>query len=101
MSYNIIFKEEAVNDVSDAWRWYESRQKGLGNKLLNEIEEYIKILEREPQLYQIRENRMQYCPLKKFPYIIVYEIEDLQVVIFALFNTHMHPLRLIKRKGEE
>lgn len=40
MSYTVIFKEEADYDVFDARKWYESRREGLGDELLDEIEEY-------------------------------------------------------------
>jgi len=100
MSYNVIFKEEADYDVFDAHQWYESRRTGLGNELLNEIEEYIKVLEQDPQIYQIRKLNWRYCPLKRFPYVIVFEIEKQDIVVYAVFNTYQHPARLDIRQGE-
>jgi hypothetical protein len=54
MGYNVIFKEEADFDIFEARQWYESRRLGLGDELLDEIEEYVKILEQDPQIYQVR-----------------------------------------------
>lgn len=54
MSYTVIFKEEADNDVFDARSWYESRRIGLGDEFLDEIEEYVKVLEQDPQIFQLR-----------------------------------------------
>jgi mRNA-degrading endonuclease RelE of RelBE toxin-antitoxin system len=101
MNYEVIFKEEADIDVFDARQWYESRRMGLGDELLNEIDEYVKVLEQEPQIYQIRKHNWRYCPLKRFPYVIVFEIEEQKVVVFAVFNTYQHPNRLNKRNTEE
>lgn len=94
MSYIVIFKEEANNDVFDARSWYESRRVGLGDELLDEIEEYVKILEQEPHIFQERSHNWRYCPLKRFPYLIVFEIDQQEVVVYAVFNTYQHPTRL-------
>lgn len=101
MSYEVIFKEEADLDVFDARQWYESRRVGLGDELLDEIEEYIRVLEQDPQIYQLRKSNWRYCPLKRFPYVIVFEIEKHEVVVYAVFNTYQHPNRLDKRNTEK
>lgn len=101
MSYRIVFKEEAYNDVLETRLWYESRQKGLGNRFLDEIEEHLKIIEREPRLFQTRKNNWRYCPLRKFPYLIVYEIEQEDLIVYAVFNSFQSPLRLTKRQEEK
>ena len=97
MSYKVLFKEEADSDVFDAWQWYESRQKGLGDDFLNEVEEYVKVLEQDPLIYQLRKLNRRYCFLKRFPYIIVYEIGNGDIIIYAVFNTYQHPIRIDKR----
>lgn len=101
MSFEVIFKEEADLDIFDARQWYESRRLGLGNELLNEIDEYIKVLEQDPQIYQLRKHNWRYCPLKRFPYVIVFEIEKQEVIVYAVFNTFQHPNRLRQRNTKE
>jgi hypothetical protein len=101
MSYTVIFKEEAGSDVFDARNWYESRRIGLGDELLDEIEVYVKVLEREPQIFQVRKHNWRYCPLKRFPYLIVFEIEQQVVVVYAVFNTYQHPALLEVRNTED
>jgi mRNA-degrading endonuclease RelE of RelBE toxin-antitoxin system len=98
MIYKVKLKEEADTDVYEVFGWYESKQVKLGLRFLDELEEYITILEKEPQLFQIRKSNLRYCPLKHFPYGLVYEIEKHEVIIYAVFNTYQHPLRLDKRK---
>ena len=100
MKYDVLFKEEANLDVFEARNWYESRRIGLGEELLDEIEGCVNILKRDPQIYRIRKRNCRYCPLKRFPYVIVYEIFDRQVIVFAVFNTYQHPRRLDIRRGK-
>jgi hypothetical protein len=98
MSFVIIFKEEAEHDVFEARQWYESRRIGLGDELLDEIDEYVRLLEQDPQIYQLRKYNWRFCPLKRFPYVIVFEIVRQEVIVYAVFNTYRHPNRLTKRK---
>ncbi|WP_312082303.1 hypothetical protein [Epilithonimonas hominis] len=37
MKYNLILKPRAENDLAEAIEWYESKQKGLGQKFLNQL----------------------------------------------------------------
>jgi len=97
MIYTVLLKEEASADVSDAYSWYESRQENLGEHFLDELEEYINILERDPQIYQMRRENRRYCPMKRFPYLLVYEIEGTEVIVYAVFNTYQHHSRLENR----
>jgi plasmid stabilization system protein ParE len=101
MSYKVIFKEEAVSDIFEARGWYETRRIGLGDELINEIEDYVKVLEADTQIYQVRNKNRRYCPLKRFPYIIVYEVESQEIIIYAVFNTYQHPTRLEMRSGKK
>lgn len=98
MSFTINFKEEAVGDIAAAYKWYESRRKGLGEEYLNEIEEYIKTIKLNPLVYQVQKHNWRYCPLKRFPFLIIYEIEGSNLIVYAVFNTYQHPKRLNKRK---
>ncbi len=75
MSFPLVFKEEAQRDISEAYKWYESKLTNLGDSFLSELESYVSTIEREPQIFQVRKANRRYCPLKRFPYVIVYEIE--------------------------
>ncbi|MBK8806633.1 MAG: type II toxin-antitoxin system RelE/ParE family toxin [Bacteroidales bacterium] len=97
MNYTVLLKEEVNTDIKDAYQWYESRQESLGERFLEELEDYIKVLKINPQIYQVRKGNRRYCPMKIFPYLLVYEIEDRNVVIYAVFNAYQHPFRLDKR----
>ncbi len=85
----------------DTRNWYDSRRIGLGDEFLDEIEEYVKVLEQNPQIFQVRKHNWRYCPLKRFPYIIVFEIEQQVVVVYAVFNTYQNPNRLEMRNTKE
>ena len=97
MIYTILLKEEAEIDIMDAYKWYESKQESLGGDFLDELEDYINVLERDPLIFQVRKGNRRYCPMKRFPFLLVYEIEKSTVIIYAVFNAYQNPSRLDKR----
>ena len=94
----LVFKEEAKKDIGESYRWYEEQQPGLGESFLEEIEKYITIIIANPFTYSIRHNNKRAAVLKRFPYIVVYESSDQEIVVYAVFNTHQDPSKLVARK---
>jgi plasmid stabilization system protein ParE len=94
MIYELIFKEEANNEVFEGYCWYEKQQPGLGESFLEEIEKYLKIIAKNPHLYAIRHNNKRAAILRRFPYLIAYEQTEKQIVVYAVFNTSQNPRKL-------
>ena len=53
MNYELIFKEEADNEVIESYVWYEKQQPGLGELFLEEVEKYLNIIKKKPHLFAI------------------------------------------------
>ena len=58
----------AKSDLSDASKWYEKQQKGLGKRFLNEMKEAFEIICINPEGYQIRYDDSRIYFTKIFPY---------------------------------
>lgn len=39
--YNLIIKEEARTEISDAYFWYEEKQNKLGERFLNKLDDCL------------------------------------------------------------
>jgi hypothetical protein len=60
--------------AKDAYAWYEIQLDGLGESFLDELEAgYVKIVA-NPSYYSFLKNGFRRMLLKRFPYIIIYEI---------------------------
>ena len=83
----------AKTDLSDASRWYEAKQNGLGKRFLDEMKEAFDIICKNPAGFQIRydENRVFFT--KIFPYSIHYQYiaNKNKVLIKAVFHTARSP----------
>lgn len=91
MAYKLVLKSRAENDLAEGIEWYESSSKGLGLKFLNWVEKYLKNIQTNPLQYPIKRKQYREAFIKKFPYIIIYEIIENEIVIFAIFNTYRNP----------
>ena len=99
MDYNIIISVEAEKDTNAAYCYYEIQQPGLGERFLDELSFFYKKLEQHPQYYSFTsENKTsRSVALKIFPYKIIYEIEDKDLFVYAVYHFHQNPKDLSKR----
>ena len=79
----------AKTDLSDASKWYEKQQKGLGKRFLNEVKEAFDTISKNPVGFQIRYDDCRIYFTKTFPYGIHYQYfyDKNEVVIKAVFHT--------------
>ena len=95
--YNLIIKEEARDEISDAYFWYESKQNKLGERFLNNLDDCFITIKNNPKIYAKKHKNMQQAIIDNFPFIIIYEIENRDIVVYAVFNTNQNPEKWKKR----
>lgn len=98
MTHELLLKAEANLDIVEAYRWYENQQENLGESFLQEVEFFLDRIAKSPLQFPRRYKKKRGAVLKRFPYLIVFEIIANQVIVFAVFNTHQNPEKLSKRK---
>lgn len=91
MKYQLIFREEVREEIASAYNWYENQRVGLGDEFLEEIDKALKLLKTNPQHYTFIYKTRRRLVIKRFPYKIIYEIFNTEVVIFALKHIKQKP----------
>jgi mRNA-degrading endonuclease RelE of RelBE toxin-antitoxin system len=87
MNYKLIILPSAKLDLRKIAKSYEDVQKGLGKRLLKNTKAEIKIVTSNPNLFQIRFDNIRVIIVKKFPYLIHYEIYDKLIVVKAIYHS--------------
>jgi len=77
--------------ANDAYQWYEEQLEGLGESFLFDLEQANKKITTNPTFYSFQDDRYRRILLKKFPYIVIYEILDKEIVVYAIFHTSRNP----------
>ena len=97
MIFEVVIEPRAILDIQDAVDYYESKQSGLGEHFYQVIDDHIEILTKNP-FFQIRYKNYHGFPMKKFPFIIFYFIDEKlkTIYILSVFNTALNPSKYPK-----
>ncbi len=87
----IQYHPDAVNEMTEAALFYEERQMGLGERLLDAIEEAIEFLREHPTLWRHDERGRRKYRVKRFPYLIIYKVTQQTIYILAIAHTSKKP----------
>lgn len=93
----LVVKAEAIQDMADAFSWYEQKRLGLGTEFLDEVEEFFDRIIQNPDRYQSHRNQ-RIAVLHRFPYKIVYEAEKETVIVYAVYHDKRNPEKLTERE---
>ena len=91
MNYLLEIKGEANQDIIEAYEYYESKSIGLGERFLEQIEIFLKLITQNPHLFPSKKSPFREAFILDFPYLIIYEISGNTVVVYAIFNTSQNP----------
>ncbi|HQD11311.1 MAG TPA: type II toxin-antitoxin system RelE/ParE family toxin [Chitinophagales bacterium] len=88
----IEIQEEARIELREALIWYDEQQDGLAADLLFEIRKSISEIIKYPTRNKITFNQRREAFVNRFPYKIVYTIENNSIiVIYAFFHSSRNP----------
>lgn len=71
--------------------FYERESKGLGSDFLDEVESAIARICEYPEIGQVYSSKLRRFVLARFPYSVLYSIEDNELVIFAVAHHKRKP----------
>ena len=90
MKYSIFLDKRAIEDIQNAIDFYEEASQGLSHKFELYLNKYISSLVKNP-FFQIRYDHVHCLPLKKYPFMIHYTINQNQIYIHAVIHTKLNP----------
>ena len=95
MPYSIIVAEAAKDDIREAFLWYRGRREHLGFLFEADIDQAIESLKIYPYKNQIRYDNTRICMLRKFPYGIHFQIDEVRrvILVVAVFHNARNPQR--------
>lgn len=98
MNYKLLVKAEVIQDMKEAFDWYENKRLGLGLEFLDEVDQYYDRIVQNPERYQPHRNQ-RVAIMQRFPYKVVYEIEqEATIVVYAVYHDKRNPEKLTERE---
>ena len=87
MPLMILVKPEAEADLAVAKKWYDTQSPSLGNQFLDEITTAFQQIQQWPALSPIVFRKVRMKLLSRFPYVVLYRVDETQVTIIAIYHT--------------
>lgn len=85
------FLSPARLELTEAMSFYDNAVPGLGVEFLDEVERTIHRILHQPEAWTRVSPNHRRCRLRRFPYGLIYAIEQNEVIIVAVFHLHRHP----------
>lgn len=91
MTYRLIIRKRAENQIEEAYYWYEKKQNRLGDNFLEAVEHALTLIKINPQHFQSKYKNVKAIFIMKFPYGIFYIIDNDKIVVLAMFHLSRNP----------
>ncbi|MGZ3777586.1 MAG: type II toxin-antitoxin system RelE/ParE family toxin [Mucilaginibacter sp.] len=87
MTYKLIFRTEAEQDLEDIQDYYNKINPIITDNFFVEFFDTMDFVENESQLFQIRYREIRIAPMYQFPYGIHYRETDLEIIVYRVLHT--------------
>ncbi len=99
MSYTIAYHERALADYEAIVSWYREKSERAAENFEKEVTDKINTLRVQPENFKKTYRRFHEAILKKYPYSILYLINEKEscVIISSIFHHSRNPKKKYKR----
>ncbi len=94
---NVRYLAPAIQELEEAYQYYEEELTGLGDRFLDEVDSAIRRIKIFPRGYILLGKNTRRCLIKGFPHAILYTTEQDTIIILAISHTHRSPESYTKR----
>ncbi len=91
MTYRVLLRKEAQDDLSDAASWYEEQRLGLGGEFLDEAGAAFRRIEANPLAYVDVYRGFRRALLRRFPFAVYFRVEPESVSVVAVMHASRSP----------
>lgn len=94
MPYTILVTPTATEDIAAAIDYYNALSADLGYRFADLVADYLDRIAAMPTASAIRYKNVRSKPMKRFPFLINFTIDEAthSITILRIFNTYQEPL---------
>ena len=98
MSVRILSVAEM--EFLDAVHYYNTESPGLGFEFASEVQATVERIKNNPDAWTLLSRRTRRCLTNRFPFGIIYEQRQDEILIVAVMHLHRHPTSWSRRTDE-
>ena len=87
----VTFHPGASDDYAAAYSWYHDRGTTLAANFETEVDRGVRLISQNPLRWPKFDNQRRRFIVRKFPYSIIYELQDEDVVVLAVAHGKRRP----------
>jgi len=87
----VEFHPAAEEELGAAAAFYEERQEGLGQGLLDEVEEVCAVISEYAAIGRKVDSMHRSIPLRRFPFVLFYRVHSSLVQVIAVAHKRKRP----------
>ena len=95
MSRDLKIQASASQEIAHAAVWYNTRQPGLGDRFLKEVENSLQRIQRNPEAFSRGRFEARRTLMNVFPFMVIYKVHPGAIVIHAVLHTKQLPSKLL------
>lgn len=86
-----VFHPEALNEYAEAVQYYTEQRVEVAQAFINAIEDTVYRIRESPASYAAIDEDVRRCMARKFPYGVLYTIEQDYILILAVMHCSREP----------
>ena len=99
MSYKLLYTPIALIDYKASVNWYAVRSSNAAENFVAEVKSCIKAICNNPQQFKNRYKNFRETSLKKYPFYIIYFVDEINkvVIVTAIYHHKRNPTHKYKK----
>ncbi len=90
-AFNVEISDEAESDLDSSWEYYYDVSPAIADAFYQRINISLENLKKMPLSFPLAHRNLRKYTVKKFPFVIYYQVEDIVVKVIAIFHTSRNP----------
>jgi toxin ParE1/3/4 len=86
-----VFHPAALIEYSEAVQYYAQNRTALAQAFIDAVENTIYRIRESPTTWQIIDEDVRRCMTRKFPYGVLYTVEEDEILILAIMHCSREP----------
>ena len=99
MAESLRYHPDFYADVISTAEWYADRNPKLGDDVVARIYSTISEITADPKRRTDVEYGIRYWPVKRFPYVVLYDVTHSEILILGAMHTSQDADKFRKRRG--
>jgi plasmid stabilization system protein ParE len=91
VSLRLVLRPRAEADLDDAFHWYETCVRGLGETFLRSVDACLSRIQCHPEAHAMAQSRVRRASLHRFPYGVFYVVREDHIDVLAVYHARQRP----------